>query len=49
MQNIFTKTTFMQGVLNINKAPPDEGFEFVLAGRSNAGKSSALNLSLIHI
>jgi len=33
----------MQGVLNIMKAPPDEGFEFVLAGRSNAGKSSALN------
>jgi GTP-binding protein len=43
MQNIFTKTTFMQGVLNIKNAPPDEGFEFVLAGRSNAGKSSALN------
>ena len=43
MQNIFTKTTFMQGVLNMKKAPPDEGFEFVLAGRSNAGKSSALN------
>ena len=43
MQNIFTKTNFMQGVLNIKKAPPDEGFEFVLAGRSNAGKSSALN------
>ena len=43
MQNIFTKTTFMQGILNIKKAPPDEGFEFVLAGRSNAGKSSALN------
>ena len=43
MQNIFAKTTFMQGVLNIKKAPPDEGFEFVLAGRSNAGKSSALN------
>jgi len=34
----------MQGVLNIKKAPPDEGFEFVLAGRSNAGKSSALEL-----
>ena len=33
----------MQGILNIKKAPPDEGFEFVLAGRSNAGKSSALN------
>ena len=33
----------MQGVLNIKKAPPDEGFEFILAGRSNAGKSSALN------
>ena len=43
MQNIFTKTTFMHGVLNIKNAPPDEGFEFVLAGRSNAGKSSALN------
>ena len=33
----------MQGVLNIKKAPTDVGFEFVLAGRSNAGKSSALN------
>jgi len=33
----------MQGVLNIKKAPSDEGWEFVLAGRSNAGKSSALN------
>ena len=43
MQNIFHQTTFIKGVLNIKHAPPDEGFEFVLAGRSNAGKSSALN------
>ena len=43
MQNIFKDTFFIKGVLNIKKAPVDDGFEFVLAGRSNAGKSSALN------
>ena len=43
MQNIFHQTTFIKGVLNTKHAPPDKGFEFVLAGRSNAGKSSALN------
>ena len=43
MQNIFKDTVFIKGVLDINKMPIDDGFEFVLAGRSNAGKSSALN------
>ena len=43
MQNIFKDTFFIKGVLNLKKAPVDDGFEFVLAGRSNAGKSSALN------
>lgn len=43
MQNIFKDTFFIKGVLDIKKAPVDDGFEFVLAGRSNAGKSSALN------
>jgi GTP-binding protein len=43
MQNIFKDTAFIKGVLDINKMPLDDGFEFVLAGRSNAGKSSALN------
>ena len=43
MQNIFKDTVFIKGVLDIKKMPIDDGFEFVLAGRSNAGKSSALN------
>ena len=43
MQNIFKDTFFIKGVLDIKKAPVDDGFEFVLAGRSNGGKSSALN------
>ena len=43
MQNIFKHTVFIKGVLDIKKMPIDDGFEFVLAGRSNAGKSSALN------
>ena len=43
MKNIFRETKFMRGVTAFKSLPPDEGVEIILAGRSNAGKSSALN------
>ena len=43
MKNLFTKTTFMLGVTKFKNLPEDGGYEILLAGRSNAGKSSALN------
>ena len=49
MKNLFKNTEFIFGVTNYKNLPEDVGCEILLAGRSNAGKSSALNLSLIHI
>ena len=43
MKNLFKKTEFVFGVTNYKNLPKDSGFEILLAGRSNAGKSSALN------
>ena len=43
MKNFFSETTFLKGVIKYSSLPHDEGYEFLLAGRSNAGKSSALN------
>ena len=43
MKNIFKKTEFLFGITNYSKLPKDVGNEVLLAGRSNAGKSSALN------
>lgn len=39
----FRETTFMLSVARLSQCPPDEGREVAFAGRSNAGKSSALN------
>lgn len=39
----YTKAEFMLSVPHPRQAPQDEGFEVAFAGRSNAGKSSALN------
>ena len=44
MKNLFKKTEFVFGVTNYKNLPEDSGFEILLAGRSNAGKSSALNI-----
>ena len=44
MKNLFKNTEFVFGVTNYRKLPEDEGSEVLLAGRSNAGKSSALNV-----
>ena len=43
MKNLFKKTEFVFGVTSYKSLPEDSGFEILLAGRSNAGKSSALN------
>ena len=43
MKNLFKNTKFVFGVTDYKKLPKDMGNEILLAGRSNAGKSSALN------
>ena len=43
MKNLFKDTKFMLGVTKYKNLPEDMGDEILLAGRSNAGKSSALN------
>ena len=43
MKNLFKKTEFVFGVTSYKNLPEDNGYEILLAGRSNAGKSSALN------
>ena len=43
MKNLFKNTEFVFGVTNYRNLPEDIGSEVLLAGRSNAGKSSALN------
>ena len=44
MKNLFKNTEFIYGVTNYKNLPEDAGSEILLAGRSNAGKSSALNM-----
>ena len=34
---------FLTSAAKLNQCPPDEGWEVAFAGRSNAGKSSAIN------
>ncbi|MDX1698410.1 MAG: ribosome biogenesis GTP-binding protein YihA/YsxC [Thiohalobacterales bacterium] len=43
MTNRYRQTRFILGSPDIRRAPPDSGAEVAFAGRSNAGKSSALN------
>ena len=43
MKNPFKNTAFLFGVTKYKKLPQDTGVEILLSGRSNAGKSSALN------
>lgn len=39
----YHKTHFLTSAANINQLPADQGVEIAFAGRSNAGKSTALN------
>jgi len=43
MKNPFKNTAFLFGITKYQKLPEDSGTEILLSGRSNAGKSSALN------
>ncbi|MDP3267936.1 MAG: ribosome biogenesis GTP-binding protein YihA/YsxC, partial [Legionella sp.] len=39
----YTKAVFLKSAARVDQLPPDSGYEVAFAGRSNAGKSSALN------
>lgn len=43
MNSRYRQTHFLIGAASLSQLPPDCGCEVALAGRSNAGKSSALN------
>lgn len=40
---LYQRATFLKSVATLDQLPSDEGFEVAFIGRSNAGKSSALN------
>ena len=44
MKNHYQCPSFQLGTPNAGQAPPDSGLEVAFAGRSNSGKSSALNV-----
>lgn len=41
---LYQKATYLKSAPNLSHCPEDEGYEVAFAGRSNAGKSSALNV-----
>lgn len=43
MNPLYHQASYLISALHLKDAPPDEGFEVAFAGRSNAGKSSAIN------
>ncbi len=43
MNPLYHQAQFLLSALQLKDAPPDEGCEIAFAGRSNAGKSSAIN------
>lgn len=45
---IYRQTGFLTSAAKLNQCPPDEGWEVAFAGRSNAGKSSAINTLCDH-
>lgn len=44
MKSIYHSASFLASASKLSNAPPDQGLEVAFAGRSNAGKSSAINL-----
>ena len=44
LRGFFSTTKFVTAVHNLSDLPEDSGYEVAFAGRSNAGKSSAINL-----
>jgi len=43
MNKLYRKAAFLTSAAKLKQAPADIGFEIAFAGRSNAGKSSAIN------
>ncbi|WP_131782116.1 ribosome biogenesis GTP-binding protein YihA/YsxC [Legionella gresilensis] len=43
LNNLYSKAYFLQSAAKVSQLPADTGYEVAFAGRSNAGKSSALN------
>lgn len=43
MNKLYRKAAFLTSAAKLKQSPPDSGFEVAFAGRSNAGKSSAIN------
>jgi GTP-binding protein len=43
MNPLYRQAAFLTSAARLSQAPPDRGFEVAFAGRSNAGKSSAIN------
>ncbi len=43
MAKLFHQTQFLISAFELSQLPPDQGFEVAFAGRSNAGKSTAIN------
>jgi GTP-binding protein len=43
MNPYYRRARFLGSAARLHQAPPDHGFEVAFAGRSNAGKSSAIN------
>jgi GTP-binding protein len=46
--NYFRQASFLTSAAKFTQCPPDEGYEVAFAGRSNAGKSSAINVICDH-
>ena len=44
-QRLLHQARFLKSAQNVEQCPPDAGFEVAFAGRSNAGKSSAIKIS----
>ncbi|KTC83243.1 ribosome biogenesis GTP-binding protein YihA/YsxC [Legionella cincinnatiensis] len=43
LENPYSKAVFLKSAARVSQLPDDSGYEVAFAGRSNAGKSSALN------
>jgi GTP-binding protein len=43
LNSLYHKASFLASASRLNNAPADQGFEVAFAGRSNSGKSSAIN------
>ncbi len=43
MNTLYRQAAFLTSAAKLSQSPADEGFEIAFAGRSNAGKSSAIN------